>query len=111
MLSGLYRLKLGSLLRQISSQIGNTSSTEKISYHTNDDWEINCDEINEIEILLFETMKKLALQYGLEASLKDIPNVFGNVDVVIMRKLFYPIYSVCNAENIFLTRLVRKHLS
>ena len=49
-LSGLYRLKLGSLLRQISNQIGITSSNERISYHINDKWD-QCDEINEIETL------------------------------------------------------------
>ena len=105
-LSGLYRVKLGSLLRQISSQIGITSSNERISYFINDDWN-QCKEINDIETLIFETMKKVALQYGLEASLKDIPNVFGYVDVASIKKSFYPMYSLCNAGNIYLSRLVK----
>ena len=104
-MSSLSNLKLGTLLRQISNQIGTTSSSEKISFYQNDEWD-QCYHFDEIEILIFEAMKKMAEQYGLKASLKDIPIVYGNVDD-ITTKQFYPLYTVCNADNIYLSRLVR----
>ena len=76
-----------------------------MAYYKNDKWD-QCYEINEIETLIFEVMKKVAVQYGLKTSLKDIPKVFG-YDEVATKKMFYPLYSICKAGNIYLQRLVK----
>ena len=43
-------------------------------------------------------MKKLAAQFGLKASLHDIPNVYAN-GFNQPKKMTYPIYSTCTEEN------------
>ena len=94
-------LKLGTILRQFSDQIGFSFQNELIHYQwpQKDTW-MTCTEIGQIETLVFEVMKSMATQIGLKSSLQDIPNVFATTDFDYPRAQFYPLNSICNAENV-----------
>ena len=100
----------GTLLRLFSDEIGISFQNDPIApyeYPCKDCWE-KCYAIDEIENLIHKVMKKIASQFGMKASLHDVPNVFGNGHVYPLKTLFYPLYSICNAGNIFMMKLVRK---
>ena len=102
-------MKLGTLLRQFSNQIGFSFKDETMLYHypPNDERK-KCDEIGVIETLIFEAMERLATQFGLKTTLHDIPNVFAN-GLNPARAQFYPLYTFCNSNisNIMPFNLVR----
>ena len=96
-------LKLGTILRQFSDQIGFSFQNEPIKYQwpEKDVW-MTCYEIGQIETLVFGVMKNMATQIGLKSSLQDIPNVFASTDFDFPPAQFYPLNSICNAgfENV-----------
>ena len=98
----------GTLLRLFSDEIGISFQNDPIApyeYPCKDCWE-KCYAIDEIENLIHKVMKKIASHFGLKASLHDVPNAFGNGYVYPLKTLFYPLYSICNAGNIFMMKLV-----
>ena len=96
-------LKLGTVLRQFSDQIGFSFQNEPLRYQwpEKDVW-MTCYEIGQIETLVFGFMKSMATQIGLKSSLQDIPNVFASTEVDYPKAQFYPLNSICNAgfENV-----------
>ena len=96
-------LKLGTILRQFSDQIGFSFQNEPIKYQwpEKDVW-MTCYEIGQIETLVFGVMKNMATQIGLKSSLQDIPNVFASTEFDFPPAQFYPLHSICNAgfENV-----------
>ena len=111
LMAELDNLKLGTILRQFSDQLGFSFQNEQIYYQwpRRDTW-MTCKEIGQIETLVFEVMKSMATQIGLKASLQDIPNVFASTELEYPRAQFYPFYSICNAGyyNILTSNLVSK---
>ena len=103
-LEDLSHLKLGTLLRQYSDQIGFPFQNEKMYFWHYFGWQ-ECNKIGEVENLVFEVMKTMAIQFGLKSSLHDIPNVFAN-GFVEPRAQFFPLHSICTAGNIHTMRLV-----
>ena len=101
-------LKLGTLLRQYSDQIGYSFQNVLIDAYSHNDWSSNCNNFGEVENLIFETMKRIATQFGLKASLHDIPNIFSNGYNKYFGVQFYPLYSICNADNLLFFVLVCK---
>ena len=101
----LHKLKLGTLLRQYSDLIGFSFTNEAMGLWMNDEWKV-CNTFGEIENLIFETMKTMATEFGLNVSLHDIPNIFANGFNKIPHIQFYPLHSICNAGNIYTMKLV-----
>ena len=98
LVTDLDNLKLGTILRQFSDQIGFSFQNELIHYQwpPKDTW-MTCNEIGQIETLVFEVMKSMATQIGLKSSLLDIPNVFASTELDYPKAQFYPLHSICNA--------------
>ena len=111
LMTELDNLKLGTILRQFSDQIGFSFQNELIHYQwpKKDTW-MTCNEISHIETLVFEVMKSMATQIGLKSSLQDIPNVFACTELDYPRAQFYPLHSICNAGyyNVLTDNLVSK---
>ena len=95
-LVNLYGMPLGTMLRQFSDQIGFAFQNEPMNIWVpgTADWS-KCEHLEEVQNMIFELMKKMATQFGLKASLHDIPNVFAkgfNSPVA----QFYPLFSICS---------------
>ena len=101
-------LRLGTLLRLYSDQIGYSFQTAPIDGYSHNDWSSNCNNFGKVENLILETMKIFATQFGLKASLHDIPNIFSNGYIENILVQFYPLYSICNADNLGFFELVCK---
>ena len=106
LLVSLAGLGLGTMLRQFSDRIGYAFENVPILPY-NAHWS-KC-EMGEVENLIFETMKKLAPQFGMKGSLHDIPNVFASGYNTPVAQ-FYPLFSVCSLgfEDICTHKLVSK---
>ena len=99
-------MKLGTMLRQLSDQIGFAFRNEQLDTYADASWN-HCQHFNKVENMIFESMKKLAQQFGMRASLHDIPSLFSkgfNSPV----SQFYPLYSICSLgfENVSTFTLV-----
>lgn len=103
-------MKLGTMLRQFSDQIGFAFQNQRLEYLIAT-WS-KCYSFDEVQNLIFGIMNKMAGQFGLKASLHDIPNVFSrgfNYEIA----QFYPLYSICSLgyTNVLTSTLVRKNTS
>ena len=108
-LVSLQGLKLGTMLRQFSDIIGKSFKNDYI-YIIDDYWYI-CESLTKLEIFVFESMKKMAPQFGMKASLHDIPNVFAKESNDFGQPVqFYPLHSICSLgfENVLLDHFVSK---
>ena len=106
LLVSLAGLGLGTMLRQFSDKIGYAFENVPI-FHYDAHWS-KC-EMDEVENLIFETMNKLAPQFGMKGSLHDVPNVFASGYNTPVAQ-FYPLFSVCSLgfEDICTHKLVSK---